>query len=397
MIKTSVFIVCLVVVRFSECGQMHLSSGAGGDVCEGGSRICLAGDATCINDRCVCNTGKGNGNFACYMPNEFFAEIKNDPMAISFARERVEVPMPCRFLVTHVITEFKDVDGTTRAGSCTLQVFSFSFKVRGKFFIQGFDAVIEVTSDVTSETVGASFRVVGESSYGNHQFVSWGKATSDENAPWGSPPLVDAFGQDLKLWYDDNNNRVKLNVMRCGFRLRFRPADIHEGKDQTQVPGLSIGIMTSHAPQWLSLDTVIALPPFGNGPTLGQVANELNLAPEEAMIVRSLQGAADQDFPGAAPACIDLINVAANLIDGAARKEAIEMCSFIIMSPPFLRNWSRPDPTSSQSALELFQMCTEAFYNMDTNLCLQVIAAIEADPVNYVHALPELMGFNCVF
>lgn len=101
--------------------------------------------------------------------------------------------------------------------------------------------------------------------------------------------------------------------------------------------------------------------------------------------------------PGAAPACIDLINVAANLVDGAARKEAIEMCSFIIMSPPFLRNWSRPDPSSSQSALELFKNCTEAFYNMDSDLCQQVIDTIAADSVNYVHALPELMGFNCIF
>ncbi|XP_059171826.1 uncharacterized protein LOC131952909 [Physella acuta] len=393
MLQTSVFFLCLLAVRFSKGNQTHYSSGVGGDLCEDNQRVCLKGEASCINNTCICDTDKGRGNFACYYPCDAYAEIKNDPQVISFAFERTELPMPCRYLVTHVDMEFLATDYITSAGVCTIKVYSFSTKVRGKFFIHGFDVFINVTSH--SVHVGASFRVIGSASNGVYEFVSWGKPTGSERTPWGDPPTVNAFGQVLKLVYDDDNNRVTLNVDRCGSRIHFRPVNINQGKDQTQIPGLSVAFTKTSILHWLSLDNVMALPLTGH--TLGEVANRLNLAPEEAMIVRSLHGAADQNFPGSPPGCLDLVGVISRCNHTDLRKEALQMCAFILMWPRFLRTWTRLNPTSAQSSLELFGRCVEAFCFRDVVKCRAVIDQISADPFAGPNALVETLGFNCVF
>ncbi|KAH9519906.1 hypothetical protein Btru_071199 [Bulinus truncatus] len=369
------------------------TSGDSGDVCDG--QRCLKDQAKCINQRCQCLSGRGSGNFACYNKSELYAELKNDPVVITFAHERVDAHLPCRALFAHVQTRFYSQVEHRVIGHCEIKVFSFAFRVRGKYYTQGFDAYISVRLSGALLKKEVGIRIDGRATDGIYTFNEWGKESVNEDDPWESPISVDAFGQDFHARYDSVNNLASVNVASCGLRIQFRPASIDVKQKQLQVPGLSVALARDYVEQWLSRETVLALPPFEIGPTLGGVSNQFNVAPNEAILARALGGAARQNFPGAPLQCSRLVSTATNCSDKERRKEALELCSSLLMWPKFVRCYVEQNG-ETDGVLELFRKCFDALCERLTSECLEVENTIKNSQC-IDETMPELTGFNCQF
>ncbi|KAK6975667.1 hypothetical protein BgiMline_022043 [Biomphalaria glabrata] len=386
----------VLVLDYNEADITYLN-GESGVSC--GEHRCLKDQAECVDQKCVCFSGHGNGNFACYNSSndEVYAEIKNDPIIVTFAHERVAAHMPCRALFTHLHSYFQGTDGTQHIGSCEIKVFTFAFKIRGKFYLQGFDLLMSIILWETWQKKDISIRIEGSAKDGTFTFLESGKDNVDVASDWGPPEKVNAFGQKIRTYYDGDNNLAIIDVARCGLRIQFRPTDVDHGKDQTQIPGLSVALVQNNVAQWLSRNIVLALPPFHIGPTLGEISNQFNVAPSEAILARFLEGAADQNFPGAPSQCGHLITTASDCMVRESRKEALELCSSLLMLPKFVRCFTNKTlEHETDSVLELFGACLNALCHRITPECLLV-----QDRITSSHCVddtvPELTGFNCQF
>ncbi|CAL1538228.1 unnamed protein product [Lymnaea stagnalis] len=375
----------------------YVTSGESGQPCEGGKRRCLKGEATCVSNKCICHSRRGNGNFACYQKGEIYTEIKNDPLFITFAFERVEVPLPCRYLLVHVITKLWSAQDQRFIGTCSLKVYSYAYKVHGKFFAAGFDAYVGLQLNDSPETYGVSIRVTGTAEGGLYKFEESGKDGPDGVGPWGYQIYGNFYDQDLRLKTDEDNNRVYLNVEKCGIRINFRPANLDQGKDQTQVPGLSVALVESSVLEWPSKSFALGLAPFLIGPTLGQVANRYNVGPSEAFLALALYGAADQEFPNAPSKCSSLVNTVKQCTDHEGIKEALDICGCILSWPRFVRCWTGNSViVGTDPILELYEKCFNAMCRRIRSQCLAVEQLIRNSSCSQT-AMPVLTGFNCHF
>lgn len=385
-----------VIIGVASASNNYQTSGDSGQQCESGKRRCLKDEASCVAQKCVCNSLRGNGNFACYQEGEIYTEIKNDPLVKTFAFEKVEVPLPCRYLLVHVITKLLSSDQRF-IGTCSLKVYSYAYKVHGKFFTAGFDAYVGLQLLGSSETQGISVRAVGTAQGGLYNFEVSGKPSPDEDGPWGDQVDRVVDDQELRLRRDEDNNRVYFNVVKCGIRISFRPANLDQGKDQTQVPGLSVALINSSVLEWPSKRSALGLAPFFIGPTLGQVANRFNVGPSEAFLALALYGAADQQFPNAPSKCSSLVNTVNKCTDPEGIKEALDICGCILSWPRFVRCWTNNTVIQgTDPILDLYEKCFDAMCRRLRSVCLAVEHEIRNSRCSQT-AMPVLTGFNCQF
>ncbi|XP_005111518.2 uncharacterized protein LOC101861012 [Aplysia californica] len=364
------------------------------ELCQGGKRYCLAGEASCYDDRCICHPDfVGRGDFFCHSPYDKYAMIFNDPSAITFGGERFPISTPCRYLVTHAVTKFRSPDGYyDTKGYCEIKVFSYNARARGKFFVSGVDIFVNVVSP-DGEKKPLSVRIVGDGSDRIYVFRVWTKL-SVEAGDWQATDLPYRWLHGVELEADLPNNRICFFVGPCGFRMAFRPGDVTLGKDQTQVPGLALAFNKNHAPQWKSLDQVILLPP--SGVTADKVAKGLGLSTHNALLYRSLTGDAHQSFPYAPPSCADVVYTAWKCTDKMRRSEAFAKCSFILTSTNFVHCWSagEKDPHSFERVLKLFGECLAAFCQINFTKCEKVVHQVRHEMCSH-HVPAELKKFDC--
>lgn len=104
-----------------------------------------------------------------------------------------------------------------------------------------------------------------------------------------------------------------------------------------------------------------------------------------------------QHSPGAPSQCGHLITTASDCMVRESRKEALELCSSLLMLPKFVRCFTNKTlEHETDSVLELFGACLNALCHRITPECLLV-----QDRITSSHCVddtvPELTGFNCQF
>ncbi|GFS13028.1 hypothetical protein ElyMa_003127000 [Elysia marginata] len=274
----------------------------GSPTCGNSGRTCIDSEATCVGNKCVCKKQlgltRGKGDFRCYPQNVHKCEIKSDPSLITFNGETSNFPFPCRYLATHVSTFMKDKAGN-HIGLCETKIYGFNRRVKGKWYVYGFDATVRLDYDTVppkSDFI-SSFRHYGvSSSYKNTVGKSgvsgqWDSFTSGNG---GVPYLDHVNGVKILFTWDNVNNRFVYTVEGCGIQVTHVPFDTHELLKQKQVPGLSISVHKDNEPMWLSMDKVMCLAPKKSGGHLFKDIKEATLNIERSLLLRAFRSSTAQ-------------------------------------------------------------------------------------------------------
>ncbi|GFO16795.1 hypothetical protein PoB_004330000 [Plakobranchus ocellatus] len=177
-------------------------------------------------------------------------EVKNDPSVLTATKEMFQLPVSCRYLLTHFRSRYTPLVGSR----CEVKVHGFNRKHKGKVYLYGIDIALRVSTPLSATPVGdISWRFLGTCTGGRYEFTERGSQSYVPDGPWPRSDLTYLYipGANIFPRYDFYNNMIYVKykdfsgqVDACGFNIRFRPSDTSLGKRQLQVPGVSVVIRT---------------------------------------------------------------------------------------------------------------------------------------------------------
>ncbi|CAL1533563.1 unnamed protein product [Lymnaea stagnalis] len=367
-------VLALAFVLDSVEAFTRVTSGRSGTVCENGFRRCVRQASECIDNRCQCDPEtSGTPGLACYTSEFERSEILNDPNLRDYIRELIRLPVTCRYLFTSFQTTWNILPDS----HCKVEVHAFNAKKYGKTFVHGFDIAIRVSTPFTSPPTGdISFRKYGIANNGTYTFEEQATLQFLPDGPWELTAMqayTSLPSTVLRIRHDPYNNQAYIDVSgrqinTCGFKLYFRPFDVIYGKNQPQIPGLSVAVSRDHNITWLSQSKVMALSPTGD--TVEGLASQLNLDPRYVMLYRLFTSNVVQNQPDAAPACSAVSDVVAACTDQTLLQLAFQECTFILTSEKFIGCFDKS--TNGHKYLGLFKRCFQSICTRSTSQCLTV-------------------------
>ncbi|GFO11716.1 hypothetical protein PoB_003822100 [Plakobranchus ocellatus] len=243
----------MILILLAFAGLLPVVHGQGpfanAATCASTNRSCVNGEATCVGERCVCQSPFqwGHGDFRCYKKDWVGCELKNDPTLIGFNKELANFPYPCRYLVADSFTEIKSPTNDTKYGYCLTQVFAFNLKDKGKFYVAGFDVGLSIAYNSLGPVFDYSFRQTAVAN--NNVNTAQSLGYMDQSRPFvpGSSDNIMQYMDNLHdvyvyNEYDSANNRYHFRIDGCGVDISFVPYDTGLRRAQKQVPGLSVRI-----------------------------------------------------------------------------------------------------------------------------------------------------------
>ncbi|KAK3745264.1 hypothetical protein RRG08_055500 [Elysia crispata] len=323
------------------------------EVCGDTERACIDGRSTCVDGQCRCNGPEytwGNGRFMCYTAKEVAAEMKNCLVLTNFNGESTQFPYPCRFMLAHVRQNLKDRNQAV-IGQCEFQVLVFNRKSKGKMYMFGFDIAIRLDY-FTGRTEAFSLRRYGTEVTGITKEGTAGMYLP--NGPWGDEHVDyedDVNGVFITNSFHPQNKQTIFEASQCGLRVTFVPYDEVKRRHALQIPGLSVAVNIDHAPQWLSTDIVMGLPPVSHG---GQKFADIQgfwLTVPQTAVARAFLSGIEQNQPGDASECA-VVQQKMRACTDLALAEAMTTCFWMLRQPRFIKCFDKED--SANKLLSLF-------------------------------------------
>ncbi|XP_059153617.1 uncharacterized protein LOC131939354 [Physella acuta] len=353
---------------------VRLTNGQSGSTCELGYRKCIARFSECQDGECVCKSGlRGRGDFFCFQPAFYNAEVLNDPNLWNFKAEYSAVPAPCRYLLTH----FRSNYTKWPFGQCEVKVHAYNAKHRGTVYVHGFDLALRiVTSHAVLTGTEISFRKFGHATASGYTFEELGSLSYAPDGPWNvtDTACYSIFpGSSLRVRHDPYNNYAYFEVEACGVKVVFRPFNLEEGVSQSQLPGLGVMVSTEHDVTWLSSSDVIALDPASDV-TLSSLASSLNLTRQQVMLYRMLASNVQQNQPNAAPSCEAASNAVTSCTSPVRRRLAFDLCEFMVRDKKVINCLDQSE--NGGGVMDLFARCVTAVCTSSVTLCQEVKASV---------------------
>ncbi|CAL1529278.1 unnamed protein product [Lymnaea stagnalis] len=333
-------------------------------------RSCISGKATCLNKKCVCLVPHvwGDGTFMCYKQNQVATEVKNDPRLTTFNNESTNFPYPCRYLLTAVKQELKNLLNI-KTGTCTIQVHAFNKRHNGKIIVYGYEVALKFEALLFSKSLSII-------TYGTHGKVTEGGTDNSyvTSGTYGNHLKSSAVAifSDLirniyvKRYHLPLNNQYVVEVDACGFRATFVPYDTTLGLAQPNIPGLSVAINCAHHPQWLLKEKVMGLAPADAGGLTfaGLKTSYPGLDTVQAMLQRAITSGTLQSQPDASPKC-SALKTAVDTCDKMELVKAYKLCTPILETSHLVKCISNNNPSTSNSdaVLGVFITCVNHFCN----------------------------------
>ncbi|RUS84117.1 hypothetical protein EGW08_008091, partial [Elysia chlorotica] len=323
-------------------------------------------------------------------------ELKNDPQLTTYDRETVNFPFPCRYLASHVKPSLIDRHGNV-IGYCEAKVYGMNAKYDGKMFVMGFDVALKIVYTQNNKIVESSYRQYGSADNNENDVVAFGK-----NGAWAPfvPDGTDDIsykdapkGIQIDTHWDHRVNRFSYTVTGCGLKVTFVPYDRSLKLNQRQVPGLSVSVLNTHAPEHLSpTDAVCMVPTAAGGHTLNDITL-LGLSQERSVLLRAFKNQPTQNLPfpvdGSSNAQCSAIGDILNNCQLARQKEAISNCDWILKNPHFMKCYDRE--RGSPHLISLFKSCVEAW--CVNRPCTDTIDSITNKGCNAIGKVPRLASF----
>lgn len=346
-------IILLCLGLFSGSSALtSTTSGTSGTVCKAGSvLLCPLEESSCVNNRCACgDSTHGKPGLLCTDDSKRVCSITNDPVANTYNGQRADVPIPCKFLVSHV----SQISVPYPAGTCDVKVYAHNKRIAGKFYAQGVEAHVSYTPTgaTTATTRGFKMDGAGHSGvYTYNMYVANDIETSNYVDTWNEADYrIESMPFVFEV--DPDSNRVKLDVPICKLTLQFRAVDEDENvHNQIGLPGLAVAVDNDGALDGanticMNLQSVSDFLPYNRG-----IMSEL--------IRRAYASNATQDFAGASDECsLDVLGVCKG--NEEKMSEALNDCSEIWENPLFVNCFSGTDDPKSDRVLSLFRVCMDS-------------------------------------
>lgn len=357
--------------------SFRTTSGSGGDLSNDGKTRCLTIVAALnqTTDTCVClDDYIGDGTLHCYESDRYNVQVKNDPQVKTVTGDRFELPVACKYLLTHFRTDFTEFANST----CEVKVMAFNKKLFGKVYVDGVDVALRVSTPWSSPPRGdISYRIQGEGFSGTYWFKKFATYQFTTAGPWAEDGFAYLSMGATNIWprYDPYNNIWYLKVPSCGFDIRFRPFDRIKGIHSTQVPGVSVSVKAAPSTKWLSPGETMGLQPTGE--LLEDIVSGFQSV-SQAMVARLFLSNVTQNQPAGSPYCSSVAETVRNCSTRSATAAAINTCFFILTDHKFVRCY---DTTGSGDlVLDLFEKCFDAECHEDPMRCSLVKQEVQKCP-----------------